>query len=242
MIKRQDNEIVYGIHPIRELLKAKQRKIVSIYTTRKPPREWSSIHKLLPKYINIQYVDKATLDKLAGTTDHQSVVAWAAPFIMRKKFFDPSKQPFIVMLDGIQDPRNVGAIMRSAYCTGADGIILTTKKSSPLNATVYKSSAGLAEHLDVYSAPSAQAAILELKNAGYTIYISTLEKAKNAHEVEYKLPCCIVIGSEGTGVTKSIIKDGITIKLPQRTPDISYNASVAAGILLFLVGTQKNII
>ncbi len=242
MNRKTNNEIVYGIHPIRELLKAKRRKLVSIYTTRKPPKAWQSIQKLLPKYINIQYVDKSALDKLAGTPDNQSVVAWASPFVIRKKFFDPAKQKFLVMLDGIQDPRNVGAILRSAYCTGANGVIITTRKSAPLNATAYKSSAGLAEHLDVFIASSAQGAALELKRAGYALYISTLEKAKDANEVEYQLPCCIVIGSEATGVTKSIIKEGTAIKLPQRTPDISYNASVAAGILLFLVGTQKKII
>ncbi|MEX2438037.1 MAG: RNA methyltransferase, partial [Candidatus Babeliales bacterium] len=212
------------------------------YTTRKTPKAWPSLQAILPPYVTINYVEKAALDKLAGTPDHQSIVAWTAPFIIRKKFFDPAHQKFLVMLDGIQDPRNAGAIIRSAYCTGVDGVIVTASKSAPMNATVYKSSAGLAEHMDIYSASSAQAGILELKKAGYHIYISTLEKAQNAHEIQYQLPCCIVIGSEGTGVTRSILKDGTAIKLPQRTPDISYNASVAAGLLLFLVGTQNKII
>ena len=240
--KSTKNEIVYGIHSISELLKAKRRKLDSIYTTRKPPKAWPSIQKLLPKYLNIQYVDKSALDKLAGTTDHQNVVAWAAPFIIRKKFFDPSKQPFLVMLDGMQDPRNVGAILRSAYCTGVDGVIITARYSAPLNATAYKSSAGLAEHLDIYKAPTAQAAIVELKKAGYHIYISTLERAQDATSVNYSMPLCMVIGSEETGVSRAILNEGTRIKLPQRTPDISYNASVAAGILLFLVGTQNKVI
>ena len=219
--------------------KLNDASLTAFIPQKKPPKAWHTIEKLLPKYLNIQYVDKKVLDKLAGTTDHQNVVAWAHPFIIRKKFFDPQKQPFLVMLDGIQDPRNVGAIMRSAYCTGASGVIITAKHSAPLNATAYKSSAGLAEHLDVYIASSSPAAVNELKKAGYHLYISTLEKSTNANEVEYQTPCCIVIGSEGTGVNKSILKDGVAIKLPQRDPDISYNASVAAGILLFLVGTQK---
>ena len=242
MTKQSHNEIVFGIHPILELLKAKRRKIATIYTTRNPPKAWLAIARLLPKYINIQHVDRAVLDKLTGTTDHQNVVAWATPLVIRKKFFSPDKQKFLVMLDGIQDPRNLGAIIRSAYCTGVDGIIIPSKKSAPLNATAIKSSAGLLEHMDIYIASSAPAAMLELKKARYNVYVSTLEKAQDATQVSYELPCCMVIGSEATGVTRSIIKDGIAIKLPQRTPDISYNASVAAGLLLFLVGSQNKII
>ena len=84
------------------------------------------------------------LNRLAQTTDHQSVVAWANPFNIRKKFFEPAKSPFLLLLDSIQDPRNLGAILRSAYCTGVDGVIICGKNSAPLNATALKSSAGLA--------------------------------------------------------------------------------------------------
>ena len=237
MNKKKNNEIVYGIHPIRELLKANRRKLVSIYTTRKPPKAWASIQKLLPKYINIQYVDKSALDKLAGTPDNQSVVAWTGPFVIRKKFFDPAKQKFLVMLDGIQDPRNVGAIMRSAYCTGVDGVIITTRKSAPLNATAYKSSAGLAEHMKIYHVASVNTAVAELKQKGYTLYAATFGGA-NATEIIYKQPLCLVIGSEGKGVSPVVEKEGIAVTLPQREAGISYNSSVAGGILMFLIAQQ----
>lgn len=237
--KQKTQELVYGVHPIIELLKAKKRKIYTIYTTKHTPKVWSQIAKLLPREVAINYTDKNTLDRIAGTSDHQSVVAWASPLVIRKKFFNSQQAGYLVMLDGVQDPRNLGAILRSCYCTGVQGVIIPSKKSAPLNAVALKSSAGLAEHLDIYQSTTAPAAIQELKQAGYTIYLATI-KGQDATQVQFKEPLCMVIGSEDQGVTQSIIKEGISVTLPQRTPEISYNASVAAGILLFMIGSQIN--
>ncbi len=244
MVKKtqQDNDIVFGIHPIIELLKAKKRKLYKIYTTKPFPKSWEQISKILPKYVEIQITSKDALNNFAGTTDHQNVVALASPFQIRKKFFEPQREKFLLMLDGIQDPRNLGAILRSAYCTGVQGVIITQKDSSPITATVLKSSAGLAEYLEIFMAPSAKFAVHELKNANYEIFLSNLEKSQNALETDFKLPLCIVIGNEGIGISKNILDSGKNITLPQINSDISYNASVAAGILLFMISTQNKII
>lgn len=231
-------EVVFGIHPVLELLKAKKRKINVLYTCRPEPKGFAAIKQLLPEHVNISYVSKDYLNQLAGTSDHQSVVALAAPFVYRKKFFDPQHQCALLMLDGIQDIRNLGAILRSAYCTGITGVIITQKHSASINAAALKASAGLAEHLDIYIAPSAQAAVLELKKAGYHLYITAF-KGESALKMSYKDPLCIVIGSEGLGVTPAIIKEGTQVTIPQYAKDISYNASVAAGIMLFIV-SQRN--
>lgn len=239
--KIKPRELVYGVNPILELLKAKKRGIYTIYTTKQPPKAWSKISKLLPKSVQVQVAKKDVLDKLAGTTDNQSVVAWASPFVIRKKFFNPEKQKFLVLLDSIQDPRNLGAILRSCYCTGAQGVIITKKQSAPLNAVALKSAAGLAEFLDIYESPSAQAAIQELKLNNYKIFLSTFD-GENATQVNFSEPLCLAIGSEGKGISKNILSEGIKVTLPQKSKDISYNASVAAGILLFLIASQNKII
>lgn len=233
----EDNELIYGLHPIQELLKAKKRRLVILYTTKPEPKGFKQIKDELPAGIQIQYISRDGLSKLAGTTDHQGVVAYAKPLVVRKKFFESSKQPFLLMLDGIQDVRNLGAIIRSAYCTGVDGIIITKKNTAPLTAAAIKASAGLVEHIDIYFAASPAAAVQELKQAGYGIYLAVIN-GKDATKISYKKPLCVVIGSEGIGISKEILKDGVQVTLPQRTPDISYNASVAAGIMLFLV-SQK---
>lgn len=231
-------ELVFGVHAVLELLTVKRRKVISIYTTKPVIKAWSKIEKLLPKYpINIQYVSRDILSKIAGSSDHQGILAWAYPFAYRKKFFDPAKQPFLVMLDGIQDTRNVGAILRSAYCTGADGVIMLKKHGASLTAAALKASAGLAERLEIYMAPSPIAAIQELKKAGYMPYLATFD-GKDATKVEFKRPMCLVIGSEAKGVSREIMRSGEKVTLPQRTEDISYNASVAAGILMFLAANK----
>lgn len=241
MIKKtaQQGELIFGIHPIVELLKAKKRKLITLYTTRPEPKAWSQIARLLPQkpVVPIQYVSRDVLHKIAGTTDHQGVVAYAQPFVTRKKFFDPVKQPLLIMLDGVQDVHNLGAILRSTYCTGFDGVIICQKQAAPITATVLKSSAGLAEHMDIYITPSPAAAVQELKKAGYNPYLTFFDGV-NAATCEYTAPLCIVIGGEGFGISKEIANTGQHITLPQKTTDISYNASVAAGIVLFLVASK----
>lgn len=236
---KNTGELIFGVHSIIELLTTKKRKLISVYTTKEPPARWDEIVRLLPKYVPIQYVGREVLHRIAGTTDHQSIIAWAMPFVYRTKFFESKQQPFLIMLDGIQDPHNLGAILRSAYCTGVDGVIITKKKSAPLTATAIKSSAGLAERLEIFTVTSAAEGVQKLKAAGYAIYLATT-KGKNALEICYQRPLCVVIGNEAVGISKDILSSGEQVTLPQRTPDISYNASVAAGILLFEIAFRSS--
>src|SRR5581483_5632679 len=107
---KQVGELIYGTHPIIEVLKAKRRKVISIYTTKPEPKSWTQIQQLWPKYhVPIQYVARDILTRMAGSSDHQGVVAWVQAYPYRKQFFDSKKSPFLIMLDGIQDTRNVGA-------------------------------------------------------------------------------------------------------------------------------------
>jgi 23S rRNA (guanosine2251-2'-O)-methyltransferase len=240
--KQTQGELIYGMHPLIEVLKAKRRKVISIYTTKPVPKQWREIEAAMPKYpIPIQYVSRDVLTKMAGTTEHQGVVSWVQTFPFRKKPFEPEKQPFVIMLDSIQDPRNLGAILRSAYCAGASGVVMTTRNSAPLNAVAIKSSAGLAEHLEIQQVSSAQEGLQMLSKLNYKMYLAMLD-GKDATKESYPLPTCIVIGNEAVGIAKPLRKFGTPITLPQKTADVSYNASVAAGILLFMIGSKHNLI
>ena len=235
--KNFDKEVVYGANPIIEMLKAKKRKLISIYLKEPLPKAWSRIKRYLPKHVpNTQYVTKNALDGIARTTEHKGVVALVSPFKYASKMFDPKKKPFVLLLDSVQDVGNLGAILRSAYCAGVDGVILCKTKAALITPAVLSASAGYAEHLDIYAAPSIASAVQEIKRAGYSLYMAVID-GKNATTVKYNRPCCLVIGNEATGITKSIRKDGQLITIPQRSSDISYNASVAAGILLFQIST-----
>lgn len=234
----QEPSIIFGIHPVIELLRAKKRKIIRLFTTTPTPKQWHEIQALLPAYpIDIKHTSREQLSLIAGTTDHQGVVAYAQPFPFYSKPFDTNKYPLIVLLDGIQDPRNMGAIIRSASCTNVQGVLITQKNSAPLNAVALKASAGLAEHIPIRYVPSAEVAASELRTAGYSIYCGLFE-GTDARTVTFSGPCALVIGSEGIGISEPLKKIGIPLTLAQRAPDISYNASVAAGILLFLMASQ----
>lgn len=231
-------EIIFGIHPIIELLRAKKRKIIELYTTKPAPKQWHAIQALLPSYpIEIKHISRDALSKIAGSTEHQGVVALVQPFVLQSKPFDVQKYPTIIVLDGIQDPRNLGAIIRSASCTNTSGVLITQKNSAPLNAIALKASAGLAEHIPIRFVPSAEIAASELKEAGYHLYCGLLGGA-DARTVTFQKPSAVVIGSEGIGISQPLKKMGTAITVPQRVTDISYNASVAAGILLFMIATQ----
>jgi len=229
-------DIVYGIHPAIELLKAKRRAVHAIYTT-KDTKAFGQIERLLPTHIKPTFVDKNRLASFAGTADHQGVVITADSFVYQKTFFDPKKSKLLILLDRIQDPRNAGAIIRSAYCTNADGIILIDKGGTGITPTVLKASAGLAEHCTIYRAPSVGAAAQNLRDAGYTIYVGDAGGTA-IQKVEFVQPCCLIVGSEGVGAASLFKEHGHVIQIPQKRPDISYNASVAAGIMLFWAGLK----
>ncbi len=238
--KALDVELIYGTHPVFEVLQQKRRKVFELFVLESDHATLKKIQGLLPKHpVTIHKMKRETLTQKLGTADHQGVGALVQPFAFRKKFFDPKASPFLVLLDGVQDVRNLGAIIRSAYCTGVDGVIICKKKSAHITSTALKASAGLAERMEIYQAPSIESALIELKNANYTLYVAALSKEANAFTMDYKQPLCLVIGSEGTGVSNSTLRAGTIITLPQKSAEVSYNASVAAGILMSLIAFGK---
>lgn len=234
--KTRTLSVVYGVHPVTELLTQKRRKVSEIFVLNPEPKIWKTLKSLLPAYPHtVHRVSREVLAQKAGSTDHQGIVAFAAAYPFRKKFFDPQKHPFLLLLDGIQDVRNVGAIIRSAYCTGVNGIILCKKQGATVTAAALKASAGLAERIEIYEAPSVAAALQELKKASYHLYVTALGGKSDLKTTTFQKPLCLVVGNEGKGVSAESKKAGTIVTLPQQSSDISYNASVAAGIVLFLI-------
>jgi 23S rRNA (guanosine2251-2'-O)-methyltransferase len=233
--------MVYGVHPVLELLRAKRRPIYQLYTTDPAPKAFPLIKSLIPARIPITIVKKDFLTNMVETADHQGFVAITAPFPMRKKPFEAAKSPFILLVDSVQDTRNLGAILRSAYCTGVSGVVLSGSHGAPINAPACKSAAGLAEHLEIISYPTALNAAQELKKAGYNLYMGALG-GETAIQAPFTPPLCVVVGNEATGITPPVMALGKKVMLPQKSSEISYNASVAAGILLFLAATKNDFI
>lgn len=197
------------------------------------------------KNIRIDFVDKFLLDKKTLTHHHQGVIAEVVDF----EYSDLDEilhladvrceQPLIVILDGVKDPHNLGAIIRSAECAGAHGIIIPKNRSVAVNETVIKTSAGAISNMKIARVTNINYLISDLKQRGLWVY--GFEAGKNTmYQTNLKGPIAIVIGSEGEGIselTKKRCDDIVSIPLAGQVN--SLNASVACGIALFEVVRQR---
>jgi len=150
--------------------------------------------------------------------------------------------PLLLVLDSIQDTHNLGAILRTAECSGVDGVIITKHNSAPINETVVKTSAGATEHLKLCSINNLAQSLKRLKEEGFWIIGSSLsENSKLYSEVDYKIPVVLVLGNEEKGIRRLTSKScDILIKIPMKGKIQSLNVSVSAGILLFEILRQRS--
>lgn len=153
-----------------------------------------------------------------------------------------SQYPLLLILDSIQDTHNVGAILRSADCSGVDGIIITKNNSAPINETVVKTSAGASEHVKITLINNLAQTIDELKQKGFWIVGSYLEGAKDYTKVDYKVPIAVIVGNEEKGIRKlTADKCDHLVRIPMKGKIQSLNVSVASGVLLFEILRQRSI-
>jgi 23S rRNA (guanosine2251-2'-O)-methyltransferase len=152
-----------------------------------------------------------------------------------------SRYPLLLILDSIQDTHNVGAILRSADCSGVDGIIITKNNSAPINETVVKTSAGASEHVKITLINNLAQTLDELKQKGFWIVGSYLEGAKDYTKVDYKVPIAVIVGNEEKGIRKlTADKCDHLVRIPMKGKIQSLNVSVATGVLLFEILRQRN--
>jgi len=152
-----------------------------------------------------------------------------------------SQYPLLLILDSIQDTHNVGAILRSADCSGVDGIIITKNNSAPINETVVKTSAGASEHVKITLINNLAQTIDELKQKGFWIVGSYLEGAKDYTKVDYKVPIAVIVGNEEKGIRKlTADKCDHLVHIPMKGKIQSLNVSVATGVLLFEILRQRS--
>lgn len=231
---RNEKILIFGRNPVKEALRAGRVNLVYIANnfSDKEILELIKLHS-----VSLQVVSTSELNTKCNGV-HQGVMAYCKPFeyldlnemIRRSK---KEEHPIIILLDGIEDPHNMGAIMRSADVFGASGIIISKHNQVPLNATVAKTSAGAINFVPVALTNNLSQAIDKLKENGFWV-VSTDGSAKtNYQDLKYDFPVALVIGSEGNGVSKLVLKNSdFIVKIPQFGHVNSLNASVAAGILL----------
>ena len=189
--------------------------------------------------IIVQEVDKARLDELAP--HHQGMLAFASAYqystveAMLEEAAERGEEPFLILLDGITDPHNLGAIIRSAECTGAHGVIVPERRSVGLTPSAVKASAGAIEHMKVARVTNLNRTIEDLKKRGVWAYAVTMN-GEDYQRVDFKGGVALVIGAEGEGISRLTLENcDVHVSLPMKGHIDSLNASVAAGVMMYRV-------
>ncbi len=197
------------------------------------------------KNIVVKEVDKKKLDYLCGQGNHQGVAAWVAAheYSTVEDIFALAKErgedPFIIICDELEDPHNLGAILRTAETTGVHGVIIPKRRNASLSWAVGKASAGAVEYVPVARVSNLASTVDELKKQGLWIYTADMD-GSNWCETDFSGAVGLVVGSEGNGVSRLIKeKSDFVVSLPMRGKITSLNASVAASVLMYEVARQR---
>lgn len=193
-------------------------------------------------------VEKSKLDFMSETKNHQGVIAVVPPFnyceVEDILTYAKEKQedPFLVLLDGIEDPHNLGSIIRTAETAGVHGIIIPKRRGVGVNATVAKTSAGAIEYIKIARVTNLTETIKKLQKEGLWIIGTDMKAKTNYDEQDYHGAICIIIGSEGFGMSR-LVKENtdIFVKIPMKGKITSLNASVSAGIVIYEAMKNRNI-
>lgn len=229
-------DLVIGRNAVMEALKS-DKTIEALYISN-GSRE-GSINAIIglakDKKVVIKEVEKRALDSMVNGIVHQGVVAKITPYNycevsdILKRAERKGQEPFIIILDEIEDPHNLGSIIRTAETCGVHGIIIPKRRNVGVTPTVYKSSVGAVEHVRIAKVTNINKAIDELKESGVWIYGADIEGKEFSHEVNFSGPCGIVIGSEGRGISKLTLKKcDKVVRIPMVGRINSLNASVAS--------------
>jgi 23S rRNA (guanosine2251-2'-O)-methyltransferase len=242
------SEKIYGRKPVLEAIRSGNRAITHVYLlqgSRDGVLDQIESHAKA-RGIPIDLETRHRMDTMAGNDNHQGVIAVAENYqyadlqdlldIAR----DKNEPAFILLLDEIEDPQNLGAILRSADAAGVHGVVIPKHRAAEVNATVLKASAGAAEHVNTVKMTNLNEAIRKLKEANVWVVGTDGAAEKNFYDYDYRQPVALIIGNEGNGLRR-LVKENCDelVKIPMAGKMSSLNASVAAALMLFEVTRQR---
>ena len=241
----EKNTEIYGIRAVIEAINSSKDIDKVFIQTGLKGKLIGQLESLIRKNkINFSYVPTQKLDRLSKK-NHQGVIARIAPI----KFYtidsfseviEKSNNPFVLILDQINDVRNFGAIIRTAEISGVDGIIIQNSSSAPVNSDTIKTSAGAIFNIPICKVNHIKDAIYHLQSMNISIISASEKSEKNIYDVDLKVPLAIIMGSEQKGINKSVINlSDESVKLPMYGKIESLNVSVACGIFLYEVVRQR---
>ena len=243
-------DFLYGVNPIHEAFQGEGRKPLEllVISGERNDRLADLVALAKQRQVKINYFERRELDRLAGHTHHQGVLLKLTPFnyadlaTLLQQWRDRGDAAFFLLLDGITDPHNFGAILRSAEVAGCRGVIVAKDRSCPVTSVVEKTAAGALSHLPLCQVTNLSRTIEDLKNAGIWCYgLAGDEDSSLLFSTDLTGNLALVVGSEGKGLRPNIRKhcDGL-LAIPMSGQVSSLNASVATGIALFEVVRQNS--
>jgi 23S rRNA (guanosine2251-2'-O)-methyltransferase len=237
-------DTLHGINAVREALDSRPVDHLLVAEGHRSPRVEEIIQLCRARGIPLRFTPAAALERASGTSHHQNVVA-----ICAAKSYDDlgallkvSAQPLIVVLDGVEDPANLGAVARTAVAAGAHGIIIPERRAAGLGPAVARAAAGALEHLKVTRVTNLTHTLAELKENRLWVYGFEATAAKSYLELDYSVPCALVLGGEGHGLHRLVRENCDDLaRVPLYGPVESLNVSVAAAVVLYEAARQRHI-
>lgn len=241
MSEIQSNIYIYGRNPVEEALKNEPHRVEKVFVrTSIKDRDIQQIHDLSSyNRIPVSHVPGSRLFDLVGKVNDQGVVALMSAaeyqdFEPWLESIDTSSYPGVLLLDELEDPRNVGAILRTAAAAGIDAVLVPKHRQAPINATVYKTSAGTAGRIPIVRAGNLNQSILKLKESGFWIAGLDQSGEHKLWELEVDRPFAFVIGSEDSGIRQKTLEHcDYTFSIPMANKVESLNASVSAALICY---------
>ncbi|WP_455683207.1 23S rRNA (guanosine(2251)-2'-O)-methyltransferase RlmB [Thomasclavelia sp.] len=237
-------QYIYGKNTILEALKG-EKSVYTVYIQNNV-KDNKIIELCKKRKIRFELVNKSEFIKKLGNVAHQGVMAEAEEYRYYSidEILDSipeGKQPLLLMLDGLEDPHNLGAILRTCDALGVDGVIIGKNRSVGLNGTVAKVSTGAIDYVKVAQVTNLTRTLEDLKKRSFWVVGCDLDQAQDYRQVDYDMPLVIVIGSEGFGISRLVKKNcDFNVVLPMVGHVTSLNASVAAAVILYQVYNSRN--
>jgi 23S rRNA (guanosine2251-2'-O)-methyltransferase len=227
--------LTLGIHPVREALRAR-RPLDKVLVAKgsSGPRIQEIVELCREGSIPVRFEPRDALDRAAKGVSHQGVIAFGAAHHYAELDDVLNNSKLVVVLDGVEDPHNFGAIVRTAHAVGANAVVIPERRAAPLTETVSRAAAGALEYLPIARVTNVSRALERMKETGFWVY-GLDEKGPHAYdELKYTTPTAIVLGAEGQGLHENVKKHcDLLVSIPMAGAVSSLNVSVAAGVVLF---------
>ncbi len=229
------NRILAGVHPVREALRAhRPLDKVLIAKGASGPRLQEIVEICRAESIPLRFEPREILDRAAKDVPHQGVIAFGAAHKYLGLDDVVKDASLLVILDGVEDPHNLGAIIRTAHAAGANAVVVPERRAAPLTETVDRAAAGALEYLPIARVTNIASTLERLKQCGFWIYGLDERGDQLYDQVEYTSPTAIVLGGEGKGLHQGVQKHcDVLVRIPMAGAVSSLNVSVAAGVVLF---------